>query len=69
MEGRNKETTCKLGTGLSIARLNSQIHVTEKNNHMLTYAMGEFGPEQSFCTYEDEEKHFQSSKKQVLQDV
>lgn len=69
MEGRNKETTCKLGTRLSITRRNSQIHLTEKNSDMLTYAMGEFGPEHFFSIYEDEEKIFQNTKKQLFQGI
>lgn len=34
---------------------------------MLTYAMGEFGPEHFFSIYEDEEKLFQNTKKELLQ--
>lgn len=45
-DGRqDMEMTCKSGTHLSIKRLNSQVHVAEKNNYMLAYAMGEFGQE------------------------
>lgn len=58
--------TCKSGTHFTIKRLNSQLHVAEKNNYTLAYAMGEFGQEHTYIyiyIYDDKEKLFQNIKK------